>query len=93
MKKSNRKIVSLSVHKNNREQRRRHQIRKELVEDAKIMGHHTQVDGYLILGWNNRGGTAVTWSVGDLFEEDLLPDIVRTQILRKLSIRDRKGGL
>ena len=47
--------VSLSVHKNNLEQRRRKQRRHTMKLSAKNMSHTDCVEGYFFISWNKQG--------------------------------------
>lgn len=49
------RVVNLSVHKNNKEQRRKKELRHSLISSAKELSHTQCVEGYFLLSWDKDG--------------------------------------
>lgn len=83
------KVVSLTVHKNNRDQRRRHRTSKALVSDAKQAAIRKDVAGYALVAWNEDQDCEVEFISPDV-AANLLPDFVGNAIRRKIGIMDNE---
>ena len=81
------KVVSLTVHKNNRDQRRRHRVSKLLVADAKQVTRAKDVSGYAIVAWNDDQDADVEFVSGGV-DSNVLPDFVGGAIRRKIGMMD-----
>jgi hypothetical protein len=49
------RVVNLSVHKNNKEQRRKKELRKSLISSSKYLSQTSCVEGYFLLSWDKDG--------------------------------------
>ena len=81
------KPVSLSVHRNTRDQRRRHQVSNNLVEFARDMAHRKEIDGFAIVTWDEGLGTNAAWICGKL-PESCVPEFVKVSIQRRTGMND-----
>lgn len=84
-------VVSLSVHKNNREQRRLKALRREArgrVENA--LRQIDDIDGYVILTIGKSGATVCSYRLPDGMSKNLLPDYVKRDIERTIHLDDAK---
>ena len=57
------KVVSLTLHKNNLERRQRRKARRRLLETARILTRHTQIDGFALVTFTIKDNGTITNSV------------------------------
>jgi len=88
------KVVSLSVHKNTRDQRARKIRRQQLVGVAKEIARDFSPDGYAIIAYRHGDGETsfdVRYSCRDGFEVHALPGVARSALDAKIAA-DINGG-
>lgn len=85
------KVFSLHLHKNTRDKRHRHELRKQLVMDAKAVGTKQNFAGYLIIGWDEDANACATSNGTQCspIPGSLLPAYVNSVLMRCLSEHDR----
>lgn len=84
------KIKSLSVHKNTKEQRRRKELRSELIDAAKYSVKDSGISGYCIVVWDKNNSYEAYWESGHL-PGDLVGEYVKNAVNRKISIMDAES--
>lgn len=78
-----RKPVSLTVHRNTRERRKRRELRDHMLKAAKGMTSRHQLGGFVLVGWTKQYGVVAAWDAGDL-PGFALPDFVRNGLHEKM---------
>lgn len=85
------KIVNLTVHKNNRDQIRRHRTSRNMVSVAKQLAVRKDVVGYALVSWNADEDAEVEFSIHDTkVSTNSLPEFVRGAISRKIGMMDNE---
>lgn len=79
------KIVSLLVHKNTREQRRRKAVSLDFVSEARTMAREKAIDGYAIVAWNRHGDEKTVWSWNDAVPRERLRGFVDAAIAKQMT--------
>lgn len=74
------KVVSLSVHKNTLEQRKRHATSKEFMAEAKKIARDKQISGYVIVAYTKDEETRTSYDSGHM-PPRYLPEFVRAKII------------
>lgn len=91
-----RKIVDLKEADISRMAERTRRIRRELFKTARrgITGMQDDLGGFALVIWTRNGESHTAVNVGERvpFDEDLVPDYVRTQLHKYLAIRDFERG-
>ena len=85
-------VVKLSVHKNNKDQKSKKDLRIAAVQDVKTCVKPKDVAGYLILTWSEDRSANICWNIrgkSAVRVEDL-PKFLKSQIKRKI-YRDDKN--
>lgn len=74
------KVVNFTVHKNTRDQRKAHQLRKNLLKEARYCSQIEDIDGFAIVAFSKDSALS-SWEVkdGNAFS---LPDRARTVLLK-----------
>lgn len=71
------KLISLSVHKNNKAQRKRKRRRKSMISSVKLLTQTDFVEGYFFVSWNSGGDYQVSMSDPDrVIGYSSLPDYI-----------------
>ena len=90
------KTVSLTVHKNNADQRKRKEIREDMHGSVKTLQRELAVSGYAIFAWDDDGNSNVYWESGHI-PGQALPAFVSETLRRRINIMDAeevmKGGV
>ena len=84
------KVVSLSVHRNTAQRRRERQVSRDLISDAKKIAGRKDVSGYAIVAWDSNTDADVSWSYTKEINCSILPEFVKTSIIRKLAMIDKE---
>lgn len=77
------KPVSLTVHRNTREQRRRKDLRDHLMESARRVARRSDLNGFALVGWTDTHGVVASWDVGSV-PGHCTPDFVRAGLRAKM---------
>lgn len=81
------KPISLSIHRNTRDQREMHRVSRALVSDARTLAAAKGVAGYVIVGWNRHGqaiGAEDTTGRLSPIPIELVPEFVRQELSRRM---------
>ena len=70
-------VVNLTVHKNTVENRRRKEMRKQMVSSARAMSDHEDFVGYCILGITKSGKPITALNTGGAIPLSSLPEFAR----------------
>lgn len=62
---ASRKVTKLSVHKNNKEQRRQKQIRKSLLREARYCSQLKGINGFVVVTFGENDAHINSWEVKD----------------------------
>ena len=87
------KLVNLSVHKNNKVQKKRKQNRKTMISAVKDMSNSTCVAGFYFISWNEKGD----YHQDRLYDPEAalglnqIPSYVSGAIQRAVNERDSEG--
>jgi len=81
-------VASLSVHRNTRDQRRRHQASEGLRNAVRLVTRHKSCDEFILMAWDNKGNESVCWSVDGTVDIDTLPGRAKHAVQRKLNRLD-----
>lgn len=81
------KPVNLTVHRNTRERKKRHEASNFLVKDAKRASAGKNIDGYVIVTWDKEQAATPCWKCGSVPQRSL-PDFVRGVLQSKFSMDD-----
>lgn len=81
------KVVNLSVHRNNRDQRRRRAAARDLVSDVRDVTKGKDIDGFVLVTWDGEGTALCSWKRGRM-PQRALPDYVRGVMQSKFSMDD-----
>ena len=84
----NRKVVSFTVHKNNRDRIEDRRVSRELLSDAKIMTRRKDVHGYALVTWTRDQDADVAWRYSENVPTSVMPEFVKGAIQRKISMID-----
>ena len=84
------KVVSLTVHKNNRDRIEDRRASQNLLSDAKVMTRRKDVHGYAIVAWNRDQDADVSWHWTDNVSCNVMPEFVKGAIQRKISMLDNQ---
>ena len=57
------KVVDLALHKNNMARRQRRKARRRLLETARVLTRHTQIDGFALVTFTIKDNGTITNSV------------------------------
>lgn len=79
------KIVSLSVHRNTRDQKRRHEVSKDFVLDARRLAREKGLDGYMMVAWNHEEDTLAAWSWSKTVPRERLQAFTRAAISKQMT--------
>lgn len=79
------KVVSLSVHRNTREQRRRHEVSRDFVTDAKRLAREKGLDGYVMVAWNGSGDSLSAWSWSKTVPRERIQEFTRAAIAKQMT--------
>lgn len=82
------KVASLSVHRNTKAQREVHQIRKNLVEQAKRVSDLPGIAGYAIVAWTRNWDHKTAWDTTDTMPGNTMPEFVKVALLREMNRDD-----
>lgn len=88
-------VTKLSVHRNTRERRRRHEARDALRSRVRDITRNTEMAGFALLVWEKDRSARTFWDVGDLFPGRLLPEMARSALqadITKLDVSDMLDG-
>ena len=82
--------VSLTVHRNNRAQRRAKQIRGMLKDDVKGLAALPNIAGYAVIAWDGQRKTRAEWNTpnGGPISCAVMPEHVKVTLLRLISKHD-----
>ena len=83
------KVVSLSVHKNTQDKRRRHRISGNLIRTVKEYGK--DFNGFALVTWDECGEASVVWNRGNL-PISMLPGFVEVSMMRGIAAADAARG-
>lgn len=78
MTKSN--VRSLSVHRNNLEQRRRKRSAERFREATRVHLKHSQPVGFAIVTWNEDGSYLANWDSGDSMPSAVVPEFAKAAL-------------
>lgn len=82
------KVVSLTVHKNNLDQRRRHETSRFLRRVVKIHTSRKDKAGFALVSWDEDQDAEVDFSIGGEVSTNSLPDFVRGALARRINMMD-----
>ena len=86
--------VNLSVHRNTRDQRRRHETAKDLVIAAKHRARHKNIARYVIITWDEDAATTTGWRcIGSGVHMFVLPEFCKTAIQRTINKDDAHDAI
>lgn len=86
--------VSLTVHRNTRDRRRRREASDALLKNAKHLAGPKDITGFALVTWYEDGSTTCAWRRGDL-PHNVIPEHVKRALERrfnKLDARDEIWG-
>lgn len=78
------KVVSLTVHKNNIEQKRRHAKSKDMVARAKELARDKDVSGFVILCYDKDERASLSYDAGHM-SPLALPEFLKQKILKYMN--------
>ena len=79
--------VKLSVHRNTQERRKAHQLRKDLIEDVRVLASREGVVGYAVVVWTVDWEADAGWNCGNL-PGSVMPEFVKETLRRKIGMND-----
>ena len=82
------RMPSLSVHRNTKAQREVHQIRKDLVQQAKLVSEMQGIAGYAIVAWTKNWDHKTAWSANSTMPGNTMPEFVKISLLWDISRED-----
>lgn len=62
---ASRKVTKLSVHKNNKEQRKQKEVRKSLLHEAKYCSQLKGINGFVVIAFGDNDASINSWQVKD----------------------------
>ena len=84
------KVVSLTVHKNNRDRIEDRRTSKDMISDAKLLARRKDVHGYAIIAWDRDQSAETAWSKCQSVPTNILPEFVRGALSRRISMLDNQ---
>lgn len=90
-----RKVLSLSVHKNNKAQRERKMVREMMRQSAHNMAKDPDIAGYAFVSWNSEMAFNCAWHCADAspIRGNMLPTFVSHAIIRRMCLSDAEDIL
>lgn len=79
-----RKPVSLTVHRNTRDRRRRHETASNLMQCAKYLSGAKQISGYAIIAWGDGFDSKAFWDGGPM-PQHMVPEFVKQHMLAHIN--------
>ena len=80
------KLVSLTVHRNNRAQREAKRVRSMLKDDVKIVTATPDIAGYAVVAWDRERCSRVAWYTprNGPMPGSAMPEYVKVSLLREI---------